>query len=567
MGGGLKLPALQRYPFNTMSLVKKQYLFFGTNCSLQILGLLLAVYYPPLWETFNCCKVHILADRFNIDRKYSHILRAIGASLQVYYLYRTNGYSILPGHLQRIWEHTHDSLFVYPVDDLTIKSDRIMEMLQHPNCQVKTLLLHNIGAAGASALTNMLQSGHPKLTSLNLGFNNIGPEGAIALATALQSKHSNLTSLNLLGNAIGDTGTAAIAEALQHPNCNLIMLDLFCNAVGTAGATTLFHALLNPNCNLTTLMLTRSNIGTDIYNSINKLLQHNNKIRGLKEPATIAQLTTDRAAVLRSLANITNQNPTNTDILTFHWMWHKIHPSLRTAEIFHACYNAIPHNKELLRNIIESSLTEKKIDSNNNSSPHREELSYTETLLRSMVKSNVDDYMDTITTEYLKSMNQNLDRLFHTLEDADFRKSKQGIKVFQRWLIDRGMHGKITLEDFSKAYLWTSQHLRSHPEHTESIKNHIKPLISIFLKKNSGLDISPEDDAFIEMLKYITKRTTDDPNPSRFISKTGVNRPSVRYLDLASNSFFKRKGNAVKHNTLELPEEPTQTQGMQALLN
>ncbi|XP_050951511.1 protein NLRC5 [Labeo rohita] len=132
--------------------------------------------------------------------------------------------------------------------------NELSDLLQDPNCQLKTLRLNDCGLTdkSCSALATVLGS-DTSLKELNMSNNNLQDSGVKQLCTGLKNINCKLEILRLSDCSITEEGYKALASALRSNSSHLIELDLTGNDHGQSGVNELSDLLQDPNCQLKTL--------------------------------------------------------------------------------------------------------------------------------------------------------------------------------------------------------------------------------------------------------------------------------------------------------------------------
>ncbi|XDV23284.1 hypothetical protein PO909_027923 [Leuciscus waleckii] len=179
----------------------------------------------------------------------------------------------------------------------------LSDLLQDPNCQVKTLrflgpdadeacqyvnrvvgknplLLRELNLSGrkledsnVKKLAALLQDRHCKLNILQLNNNSITEEGCSALTSAFNSNPSNLIELDLSGNVLGNSGVKLLSDGLKE-NCKLEKLRLNNNSITEEGCSALTSAFNSNPSNLIELDLSGNKLGNSGINNICRLLEN-----------------------------------------------------------------------------------------------------------------------------------------------------------------------------------------------------------------------------------------------------------------------------------------------------
>ncbi|KTF75552.1 hypothetical protein cypCar_00033865 [Cyprinus carpio] len=211
---------------------------------------------------------------------------------------------------------------------------QLSDLLQDPNCQLKTLKFlgpaadeacqdvnrvlgenllllrelnlskHELGLSGLNKLSVVLQDEHCKLNKLFLNNSDITEEDCHILTAALNSNPSNLTELNLSGTKLRNSGMKIISTLFKNEKCslkklmfnciniteegcaaltsafssnlsNLIELDLSGNKLGNSGVTEISTLLANSQCTLQILRLLDCSITEEGYKALASALRSN----------------------------------------------------------------------------------------------------------------------------------------------------------------------------------------------------------------------------------------------------------------------------------------------------
>ncbi|XP_016365900.1 ribonuclease inhibitor-like, partial [Sinocyclocheilus rhinocerous] len=169
---------------------------------------------------------------------------------------------------------------------------QLSDLLQDPNCQLKTLRF--LGPAAGEAckyLNEVLQFKNPLLLrKLNLSGRELGDTRVNQISALLQDKHCKLSTLMLKNNSITEEGCATLISAFNSNPSNLIELDLSGNKLGCLGMEKICLLLKNPQCKFEKLKLdlTGNDPGQSGVKQLNDLLQDKRcklTIRFLKSPA------------------------------------------------------------------------------------------------------------------------------------------------------------------------------------------------------------------------------------------------------------------------------------------
>ncbi|XP_048041298.1 protein NLRC5-like isoform X6 [Megalobrama amblycephala] len=132
--------------------------------------------------------------------------------------------------------------------------NQIAALLQDKHCQLNTLTLCDCGLTdeSCSALATVLRS-NSNLKELDVSNNNLQDSGVKKLQNALENTNCTLEKLRLSNCSITEEGYKALASALRSNPSHLIELDLTGNDPGQSGVNELNDLLQDPNCQLKTL--------------------------------------------------------------------------------------------------------------------------------------------------------------------------------------------------------------------------------------------------------------------------------------------------------------------------
>ncbi|KAL1251661.1 hypothetical protein QQF64_019457, partial [Cirrhinus molitorella] len=132
--------------------------------------------------------------------------------------------------------------------------NQIADLLQDKHCKLNTLMLCDCGLTEESclALATVLIS-NPSLKELDMSNNNLQDSGVKKLQNGLENTKCTLEKLRLSDCSIREEGYKALASALRSNPSHLIELDLTGNDPGQSGVKELNDLLQDPNCHLKTL--------------------------------------------------------------------------------------------------------------------------------------------------------------------------------------------------------------------------------------------------------------------------------------------------------------------------
>ncbi|XP_051724243.1 NACHT, LRR and PYD domains-containing protein 12-like [Ctenopharyngodon idella] len=133
--------------------------------------------------------------------------------------------------------------------------NQIAALLQDKHCRLKTLILYRCSTTEEQCviLTSALKSNLSHLRELNLSWNKLGNTGVKLLCDVLKDSHCKLERLRLSNCSVTEEGYKALASALRSNPSHLIELDLTGNDPGQSGVKELSDLLQDPNCQLKTL--------------------------------------------------------------------------------------------------------------------------------------------------------------------------------------------------------------------------------------------------------------------------------------------------------------------------
>ncbi|XP_048020969.1 NACHT, LRR and PYD domains-containing protein 12-like [Megalobrama amblycephala] len=210
----------------------------------------------------------------------------------------------------------------------------LSDLLQDPNCQLKTLRFlsaaadeacqyvervvgknpflqkelklseHELGDTRVNQIAALLQDKHCRLNTLTLSYCSITEDQCVILTSALKSNPSHLRELNLSGNELGDSGVKNLSDLLMNPQFKLEKLHLsFCritekqcfiltsalksnpshlrelnlswNELGDSGVKNLSDLLMNPQFKLEKLQLSNCSVTEEGYKALASALRSN----------------------------------------------------------------------------------------------------------------------------------------------------------------------------------------------------------------------------------------------------------------------------------------------------
>ncbi|XP_058617843.1 NACHT, LRR and PYD domains-containing protein 12-like isoform X9 [Onychostoma macrolepis] len=186
---------------------------------------------------------------------------------------------------------------------------QLSDLLQDPNCQLKTLRFlgpaadeacqyvtgivgknplllrelnlsgHELGDTRVNQIAALLQDKHCQLNTLILNNSCITEGGCRVLAAALNSNPSNLTELDLSENKLGNPGMKIILTLFENVQCRLEKLKLNCISITDEGCAALASAF---NSNLRELDLSRNQIRDSGVTEISSLLRNSQTLQILR---------------------------------------------------------------------------------------------------------------------------------------------------------------------------------------------------------------------------------------------------------------------------------------------
>ncbi|XP_026054695.1 NACHT, LRR and PYD domains-containing protein 3-like [Carassius auratus] len=134
------------------------------------------------------------------------------------------------------------------------RMNQISALLKDKHCKLNTLKLCGCGLTeeSCSAIATVLRS-NPSLKELDMSNNNLQDSGVKKLQNGLENINCTLEKLGLSDCSITEEGYKALASALRSNPSHLIELDLRGNDPGESGVKELSDLLHDPNCQLKTL--------------------------------------------------------------------------------------------------------------------------------------------------------------------------------------------------------------------------------------------------------------------------------------------------------------------------
>ncbi|XP_051744817.1 protein NLRC5-like isoform X21 [Ctenopharyngodon idella] len=150
------------------------------------------------------------------------------------------------------------------------------DLLQIPNCQLKTLRFLSPAADEACQYVNRVVGKNPLLLNeLNLSGHKLEDSNVKQLAVLLEDKHCKLNILQLSNNSVAEEGCAALTSAFNSNPSNLIELDLSGNKLGNSGIVKICPLLKNTQCRLEKLKLSDCSVTEEGYKALASALRSN----------------------------------------------------------------------------------------------------------------------------------------------------------------------------------------------------------------------------------------------------------------------------------------------------
>ncbi|XP_039540924.1 NACHT, LRR and PYD domains-containing protein 3-like isoform X5 [Pimephales promelas] len=168
---------------------------------------------------------------------------------------------------------------------------QLSDLLQDPNCQLKTLRFlspaadeacqyvtgivgknpllmrelnlseRELGDTRVNQIAALLQDKHCKLNTLNLYRCSITEKQSLILTSALKSNPSHLRVLYLSENKLGDSGVNHLCDVLKDSHCKLERLSLSCCELTDEGCSAVTSALKSNPSHLRHLDLSENKLG------------------------------------------------------------------------------------------------------------------------------------------------------------------------------------------------------------------------------------------------------------------------------------------------------------------
>ncbi|XP_039540925.1 NACHT, LRR and PYD domains-containing protein 3-like isoform X6 [Pimephales promelas] len=158
---------------------------------------------------------------------------------------------------------------------------QLSDLLQDPNCQLKTLRFLSPAADEACQYVTGIVGKNPLLMrELNLSERELGDTRVNQIAALLQDKHCKLNTLNLDSCSITEEQSLILTSALKSNPSHLRHLDLSENKLGDLGVNHLCDVLKDSHCKLERLSLKDCGI-TDV-SALTQSLTNSNALKFLK---------------------------------------------------------------------------------------------------------------------------------------------------------------------------------------------------------------------------------------------------------------------------------------------
>uniref|UniRef100_A0A8C1DAJ6 NACHT domain-containing protein n=1 Tax=Cyprinus carpio carpio TaxID=630221 RepID=A0A8C1DAJ6_CYPCA len=153
---------------------------------------------------------------------------------------------------------------------------QLSDLLQDPNCQLKTLrFLGPAADEGCQYVTGIVGKNPLLLRELDLSEHELGDTGVNQISALLQDKHCTLNTLILKNNCITEGGCHVLAAALNSNPSNLTELDLSENKLGNPGMKIILTLFENEQCRLEKLKLSDCSISEEGYKALASALRSN----------------------------------------------------------------------------------------------------------------------------------------------------------------------------------------------------------------------------------------------------------------------------------------------------
>uniref|UniRef100_A0A8C1LE72 Uncharacterized protein n=1 Tax=Cyprinus carpio TaxID=7962 RepID=A0A8C1LE72_CYPCA len=154
---------------------------------------------------------------------------------------------------------------------------QLSDLLQDPNCQLKTLrFLGPAADEGCQYVTGIVGKNPLLLRELNLRGRKLGDTGVNQFAALLQDKHCTLNTLSLCGCSITEKQCLILTSALKSSPSHLRELNLSWNKLlGDSGVNYLCDILKDSHCKLERLRLNRCDLTDEGCSAVTSALKSN----------------------------------------------------------------------------------------------------------------------------------------------------------------------------------------------------------------------------------------------------------------------------------------------------
>ncbi|XP_056118879.1 NACHT, LRR and PYD domains-containing protein 12-like [Rhinichthys klamathensis goyatoka] len=167
------------------------------------------------------------------------------------------------------------NLSVHKLGDTQV--NQIAALLQDKHCRLNTLILYrcSITEKQSLILTSALKSNPSHLRELDLSGNNLGNTGVKHLCAVLKDSHCKLERLRLSCCDMTDEGCSDVTSALKSNPSHLRELDLSVNKLGDSGVKNLSDLLMNPQFKLEKLQLSWCDMTDEGCSDVTSALKSN----------------------------------------------------------------------------------------------------------------------------------------------------------------------------------------------------------------------------------------------------------------------------------------------------